>query len=180
MTRTVWVHLESKQRILNFSQKRSSQDLQKRFLNLDLDQILKVILKNSLGNVWDLGFTFSSDDLFQLLTLKYFQYSTFSGGCSCNGYLHLNRGECGEASSSGCGNWSENLLCFCLHLSNLHLPNLSFFLPCLHPCQCSGATWTITTAAETLVRRATGLPIAGPARHAGARPRRRKVSKVRK
>jgi len=27
------------------------------------------------------------------------------GGCSCNGYLHLNRGECGEASSSGCGNW---------------------------------------------------------------------------
>ena len=29
----------------------------------------------------------------------------FAGGCSCNGYLHLNRGECGEASSSGCGNW---------------------------------------------------------------------------
>ena len=30
----------------------------------------------------------------------------FLGGCSCNGHLHLNRGECGEASSSGCGNWS--------------------------------------------------------------------------
>merc|ERR1712181_53272 len=28
-----------------------------------------------------------------------------TGDCSCNGYLHLNRGECGEASSSGCGNW---------------------------------------------------------------------------
>jgi hypothetical protein len=27
------------------------------------------------------------------------------GGCSCNGFLHLSRGECGEASSSGCGNW---------------------------------------------------------------------------
>ena len=31
----------------------------------------------------------------------------FAGGCSCNGHLHLNRGECGEASSSGCGNWSD-------------------------------------------------------------------------
>ena len=70
-----------------------------------------------------------------------------------------------------------------LILSYLHLPNLLFlFGPCLHlaNAHCSGATWTTTTAAEMLVRRATGLPIAGPARHAGARPRRRKVSKVRK
>ena len=28
-----------------------------------------------------------------------------TGSCSCNGALHLDRGECGEASSSGCGNW---------------------------------------------------------------------------